>query len=47
MRVLDSKQIVDCDVLDWMRERIEEDRVNYTVQTSNGDSYGVINYRKM
>ena len=47
MQVPDGKQILTCDVLDWMRDRVDDEKLSYTVQTANGETYGAINYRRV
>mgnify|MGYP006408525679 FL=1 len=42
-----GRQVWDCDVYDYLEELIEDESLDYKVTDSNGQEYGVINWKKI
>ena len=40
-----GKQVLDCDVWDYLEDLIEDKSLDYTVTDENGQQYGPIDYR--
>ena len=42
-----GRQVWNCDVYDYLEELIEDESLDYKVMDSNGQEYGVINWKKI
>lgn len=42
--VPENLSVLDIDVYDYLEQLMEDQSLDYTVETSDGDTYGVINY---
>ena len=42
-----GRQVWNCDVYDYLEELIEDESLDYKVIDSNGQEYGVINWKKI
>ena len=43
--VPEGKKVLNCDVWDYLYDLIDDERLDYTVTTSNNETYGVLNYK--
>ena len=43
--VPEGKRVLNCDVHDYLEELIDDDSLDYTVTDSNGQEYGVIDWK--
>jgi len=40
-----GRQVLNCDVWDYLEELIDDESLDYTVTDSNGQEYGVIDWK--